>query len=201
MGLAALGALAVALASGAGLWGQVTGVTATGDQGVDASTNGALGTNPVRLGLHYTVDPATGMLGIQLTFPLPTGSRGPNLPLSLIYSSSFVHPRFSGMIGTPPKYLFGWQQNYAQTESGNWQVGEPTLNVSKVTYSGLGSDGEPDNCVETGPYIFTDSAGRSHDLGVVHVAPQDQYGAGLCPDPEADTAVAADDDGLRSVMV
>ncbi|MGH3180734.1 MAG: hypothetical protein ACRDOE_02310, partial [Streptosporangiaceae bacterium] len=77
----------------------------------------------------------------------------------------------------------------------------PRLSVSRAGYSGLDSQGSQNTCYEDGPYVFTDSEGRSHDLGLVHLepAPTDP-GSSLCLDGENDTSVAVDDDSLYAVV-
>lgn len=135
--------------------------------------------------LNEIVDPATGSLSIRISVPTAPG-RKLSLPFAFAYDSSnawFVEPYTSLIAG--PNYGIGVFQK------GGWSYTVPQLSsVGMVFVPTIVPPFSPPSvtgCFATGSYVFEDSSGGRHSLGLSHIDNVGTIGGGGGPPPAPPT--------------
>ena len=164
--------------------------------------------DPSKVDDIWHVDNITGALRVTVPFPtVPAGGRGPHIPFALLYNSSstvtFQRTRTISTGDATTQYFQWMPGSYAAPTGpiGPWTTTGPFL-VSNGTFiddytpvygNGIHGTTVP-GCQISGPHLYTDEHGATHDLNVLYNA--NGAGNSTCTETyNESTSVGATTDG------
>ena len=109
--------------------------------------------------LDEIVNPANGSLSIRIRLPIPQ-SRGTTLPFAFTYDSNRVYSLRSDT------FDWAWVSGGDNLGQGGWSFSVPELSYTPGNPSSTNPDGTTNFCDTASDFIFRDSAGVSHQLGL-----------------------------------